>query len=412
MRAARCALLALAALALQAQTHTYIGQITASSVLIAWGSTAGSGGVNSIGRDSASLGHARVKVGDQNLETDRNWIEVKDLHPDTSYPYQVLVNNQKVGEGSVRTYPDRATTLAFFVIGDFGTGDANQRGIANAMWQEFQKHAQSGNPIRFVITMGDNIYADTNLGYIVVGSGDQDRDWERKFFQPYAELLKQIPFYPSLGNHDGNSSENRGDLSAYLDNFFFPENHPARWYKFSFGGLADFFALDSTTNTTGGHPEPIFKAGGDESNWLARGLAESKALWKIPYFHHPPFNAGPGHGASLNVLKHWTEMFQQNGVRVVFNGHEHNFQFSEDNDATGHIRYVLSGAGGELRNSNVMGNMGKAHIEGWAPQRHFCVVEIEGRTMRVIPMGAEQIVVKDHSGQQIGMPLVIQLPGQ
>lgn len=412
MRAVRCAALAFVALALQAQTHTYIGQITASSVLIAWGNTNGSGSVNSIGRESASMGHARVRVGDQNLETDRNWIEVKDLRPDTSYPYEVQVNNQKVGGGSVRTYPDRASSLAFFVIGDFGTGDANQRGIANAMWQEFQKRAQSANPIRFVITMGDNIYADTNLGYIVVGSGDQDRDWEKKFFQPYSELLKQIPFYPSLGNHDGNSSENRGDLSAYLDNFFFPENRPARWYKFSFGGLADFFALDSTTNTTGGHPEPIFKPGGDESNWLARSLAESKALWKIPYFHHPPFNAGPGHGASLNVLKHWTDMFQQNGVKVVFNGHEHNFQFSEDNDATGRIRYVLSGAGGELRNSNVMGNMAKAHVEGWAPQRHFCVVEIEGRTMRVTPVGAEPIVVKDRGGKPIAMPLVIQQPGQ
>ena len=412
MRAARLAFLALLALALHAQTHTYIGQITASSVLIAWGTTAGSGSVNSIGHDSASMGHARVKVGEQNLETDRNWIEVKDLRPDTAYPYEVQVNNQKVGEGSVRTYPDRAAKLAFFVIGDFGTGDANQRGISNAMWQEFQKRAQSDNPVRFVITMGDNIYADTNLGYLVVGSGDQDRDWEKKFFQPYAELLKQIPFYPSLGNHDGNSSENRGDLSAYLDNFFFPENRPARWYKFSFGGLADFFALDSTTNTTGGHPEPIFKPGGDQSNWLARSLSESKALWKIPYFHHPPFNAGPGHGASINVLRHWADMFQQNGVKVVFNGHEHNFQISEDNDATGHIRYIISGAGGELRNGNVSGNMAKAHIEGWAPQRHFCVVEIEGRTMRVIPVSTEPVVVKDRSGNPIGMPLVIQLPGQ
>jgi hypothetical protein len=406
----RLALLAFAALSLQAQTHTYIGQITANSVLIAWGTTAGTGSVNTIGYDSASMGHARIRIGDQNLETDRNWIDAKGLQPDTVYPYEVRVNNQKIGEGSVRTFPERASKLTFFVIGDFGTGDANQRGIANAMWQEFQKRAQSDNPVRFVITMGDNIYADTNLGYIVVRSGDQDRDWETKFFQPYADLLRQIPFYPSLGNHDGNSSENRGDLSVYLDNFFFPENRPARWYRFSFGGLADFFALDSTTNTTGGHPEPIFKAGGDESNWVAGSLSESKALWKIPYFHHPPFNAGPGHGASSNVLGHWMRIFQQNGVKVVFNGHEHNFQFSEDNDATGHIRYIISGAGGELRNGNVMGNMGKAHIEGWAPQRHFCVVEIEGRTMRVIPLSTEAIAVKDRAGHPIAMPLVIQLP--
>lgn len=408
----RIAFLLLAALAVQAQTHTYIGQLSATTVLIAWGTTAGTGSVNSIGRDSASMGHARVKLGDQTQETDRNWIEFTALKPDTAYPYEVQVNNQKVGDGAVRTYPERATRLAFFVIGDYGTGDRNQFGIADAMKAEFLKRAQTDNPVRFVITMGDNIYADTNLGYIVVRSGDQDSDWETKFFQPYAEILRQIPFYPSLGNHDGNSSENRGDLSAYLDNFFFPENKPARWYRFSFGGLADFFALDSTTNTTGGHPEPIFKPGGDQSNWVARSLADSKAPWKIPYFHHPPFNAGPGHGASINVLRHWTDLFQKNGVKVVFNGHEHNFQFSEDNDVTGHIRYVISGAGGELRPGNVSGNMAKAHIEGWSAQRHFCVVEIDGRTMRVIPISTEPMAVKGPSGNPIAMPLVIQLPGQ
>jgi hypothetical protein len=408
--AARLCAAALIAISAYAQNHTYIGQITATSVLIAWGSTSGSGGSNSIGRDSASMGHARVRLGTQTLETDKNWMEFTGLQPDTSYPYEVQVNNQKIGDGAVRTYPEKATRLAFFVIGDMGTGDANQRGIAGAMRQELLKRAQSDNPIRFVLTMGDNIYASTNLGYIVQGSGDQDRDWEAKFFQPYGDILRQVPFYPSLGNHDGNSSENRNDLSAYLDNFFFPGNVPARWYRFSFGGLADFFALDSTENSTGKHPEPIFSPGGEESNWLIKVMGESKAPWKIPYFHHPPFNAGPGHGASSKVLSHWVDLFQKSGVKVVFTGHEHNFQFSEDDDATGHIRYIVSGAGGELRAGNVSGNMEKAHIEGWAPQRHFCVVEIDGKTMRIYPVSTDTVVVKDRSGKPIQMPLTIQLP--
>ncbi len=102
-------------------------------------------------------------------------------------------------------------------------------------------------------------------------------------------------------------------------------------------------------------------------------------------------------------------MFQQNGVKVVLNGHEHNFQFSEDDDATGHIRYVISGAGGELRPGNVMGNMAKAHIEGWAPQRHFCIVEIDGRTMRVTPLSNDPMLVRDRNGRPIAMPIVIQL---
>ena len=403
-------LLAAATIWLHAQSHTYVGQITANSVLIAWGTTAGTGSVNSIGRDAASMGHARVRLGDQTQETERTWMEFHNLQPDTSYNYEVQVNNQKIGDGSVRTFPDHATRLAFLAMGDFGTGDSHQREIADAMRREYERRAQSDNPLRFVLTMGDNIYADTNLGYIVVRSGDQDRDWETKFFAPYAELLRHIPFFPTLGNHDGNSSENRNDLSAYLDNFFFPDNQPARWYRFSYGGLVDFFALDSTTNSTGKHPEPVFAPGGDESNWLAGVLAGSKAPWKIPYFHHPPFNAGPGHGASYNLLRHWVEMFKQNGVKVVFSGHEHNFQFSEDSDATDHVRYIITGAGGELRPANIMGNMAKAHIEGWAAQRHFLVVEIDGKTMRVTPVSSEPVTVKDRNGGTIAMPLVIQLP--
>ena len=50
--------------------------------------------------------------------------------------------------------------------------------------------------------------------------------------------------------------------------------------------------------------------------------------WKIPYFHHPPFNAGPRHPAAADEVPHFIESFKREGVKVVFSGHEHNFQFS------------------------------------------------------------------------------------
>lgn len=396
--------------ALGQTVYTYIGQITPTSVLIAWGTTQGKGGENTIGRDSASLGAATVRIGNQTIRTEKNWAEVGGLKPDTQYPYEVEIGGQRAGGGTVRTWPERATHLAFFVIGDYGTGAGAQRAIADAMWSEFQRRERLGEPIRFVITTGDNIYADVNAGYVILRSGSADADWASKFFAPYRELLQQIPFLPSIGNHDGNASENRGDLSTYLDNFFFPANRPARWYEFHFGGLADFFALDSTDNTTAGHPRPNYAPGGDQSRWLAEALAESTAPWKIPYFHHPPFNAGPGHGASANVLRHWLDLFERSGVKVVFSGHEHNFQFSEDSEATGHIRYVISGSGGELRPGNVMPNMVRAHIAGWAPVRQFLVVEIAGRTMHIAPISTDRVVVRDASGNPVAMPLVVQLP--
>jgi hypothetical protein len=389
--------------------HTYIGQITPRSVLIAWGSTQG-GGVNTIGRDSKPLGAAQVRIANHTFAVaDRNWFEVTGLEPDTVYPYEVDLNGKRIGGSAVRTWPVRATRLTFFVIGDYGDGGVGQRAVAAAMAAEFRRRAQAGDPVRFVITLGDNIYASANFGYVIKGSGSDDRDWETKFFQPYQPLLDRIPFLPSPGNHDGNSSERTADLNAYLDNFFFPGNRPARWYQFEFGGLAEFFSLDTTDNTPAGHPAPAYAPSGEQSRWLAEALPASKAPWKIPYFHHPPFNAGPGHGASYAVLRHWLDLFEKCGVRAVFSGHEHNYQFSEASGLTGHARYFISGAGGELRSGSVLQTMPHAHIEGWAAVRHFLVVEIDGGAMRVTPMSYEKFVVRDPSGQPLPISVDVRL---
>jgi hypothetical protein len=399
----------LAAFPLIAQdVRVYVGRITPQSVLLAWGATVGRS-ENTIGRDSVSLGPAEVRLGGRTLTTGRNWIEVSGLTPDTRYDYEILIKGRRVGGGEVQTYPERAARLAFFVIGDYGNGSPGQRAVAEAMWREFERRAQSGNPVRFVLTVGDNIYADIRLPGIDLRSGDADRDWEPKFFGPYRELIRRIPFYPTLGNHDGNATENRGDLPTYLDNFFFPDNRPERWYEFSYGGLADFFALDTTENTLTGPPAPVYLPAGEQSRWLARALPQSKAPWKIPYFHHPPFTAGPEHPPSRKALEGWLDLFQKNGVRVVFSGHEHNFQFSEDSGATGHIRYIVSGAGGSLRRGNVERAMAAAHIEGWAAMRHFLAVEIDGAEMRVTPIAPGGMDVRDRHGNLVPLPLVIRL---
>jgi hypothetical protein len=393
-----------------AQTvHTYVGQVTSNSVLIAWGTAQGKAGENTIGRGSKPLGPATVRIADKTVKAKKNWTEVRGLRPDTPYPYEISIGGRRAGGGTVRTWPQQAKRLTFFVIGDYGDGSGEQRTLATAMWNEFQRRERAGEPVRFVITTGDNIYGD-GAGPGVPASGSADADWESKFFTPYHDLLQQIPFLPSPGNHDGNASENRADLNAYLDNFFFPRNRPARWYEFHFGGLADFFALDSTDNSTSGHPAPAYAPNGSESRWLASAMAKSSAPWKIPYFHHPPFNAGPGHPASYDDLRHWVNLFAHQGVKVAFSGHEHNFQFSEDSDVTGHVRYVVSGSGGELRPANIEDNMTPAHIAGWAPVRQFLVVEVEGKTMQITPVSTEPVMVRDPSGKAVGMPLVIRLP--
>jgi len=388
--------------------YTYVGNLASTSVLIAWGSTKGP---NTIGRSSETLGKAVLTVGDKKIDASRNWAVATGLEPDHEYHYEVAVDGKKIGEGRAHTWPEHATTLCFFVLGDYGTGTEAQFKISRAMEREYTKRAASKNPVRFVITTGDNIYADLNLGFKVLHSGDDDADWDAKFFKPYQTILREVPFYPSPGNHDGNSTENRGDLNAYLDNFYYPGNKPARWYKFQFADLAEFFSLDSTTNTESGRPRPVYAEDSEEFTWARKNLAASEVPWKIPYWHHPIFNAGPFHHSSYKDLQQFLPVFQQAGVKVVFSGHEHNFQFSEQNENTSRIRFVVSGAGGELRHGDVRHKMPAARIEGWSPELHFLIVEVEGKEMRVTPMGADApLNPVDHNGSPVKMPLVIRLP--
>lgn len=382
--------------------YTYIGDVGPNQALIAWGTTTGE---NTIGRTSPSHGPAVVRIDGKEIKVaDKNWTLVTGLKPDTNYPYEVLVRGRVIGKSQVRTWPEKSQKLRFFVIGDFGSGDSAERSVAAEMIKEFQRKS-GDNPVRFVLTTGDNIYGTFGFTLRFNNSGDRDTHWESRFFRPYETLISRIPFYPSLGNHDGNETESRGDLPVYLDNFFFPSHEPSRYYRFSYGGLADFFALDSTANSETGPPRPAYAKGGDQHSWLESNLSDSKVPWKIPYFHHPIFNAGPRHPAAADEMAHFVDLFKKNGVKVVFSGHEHNFQFSKKNAETGNIRYFVSGAGGELRTGDIRGSMDRAQIEGWAPILHFLSVEIDDKEMRVTPISPSGFSAVTSDGKKIELPL-------
>ena len=389
--------------------HTYVGSLDANSVLLAWGTTAGK---NTIGRSSPSFGEATVEIDGRKLTSRANWIVIGDLKPETDYPYSVRLGGRVIGNGKVHTWPEKSNRLVFFVIGDFGTGHRPQYEIAQAMWKEFQRRESSGNPVRFVLTTGDNIYGDlNNILFGIKNTGDDDSDWESKFFNPYSHLIARIPFYPSLGNHDGNETESRGDLNAYLDNFFFPNDRPSRWYTFTYGGnFAQFFALDTTLNTESGAEHAQYLPDGEQFRWMQRVMSASTAEWKIPYFHNPPFNAGPRHAASYHELQHWIRLFHDSGVKVAFNGHEHNLQFSQVDELSGGVRFVISGAGGQLRASDIHRKLAKSNIAAWAPMHHFLVVQIEDKRMSITPIGFDKITVRDAAEQTVPMPLIVQLP--
>lgn len=380
----------------------YIGETSAQHVLVAWG-TADGERRNTIGRASESHGPATVSLNGDHRVTDRNWLTVRDLKPDTEYPYEVKLRGRLIGKGSVRTMPLAATTLDFFVIGDYGNGSKMQKSVATAMWQEYARLKSERKHVRFVLTVGDNIYADHFLGIpLPKGTGDEDAHWRRKFFDPYEPLLREIPFYATAGNHDGRESESEADLDVLLDNFFYPGDRPALNYRLPAGGLADFFGIDTTANTD----VPIES----RAKWLEGELAASKAPWKIVFGHHPPYTAGPNHPPSLREMRPFLELFRRYRVAVYFCGHEHNFQVSAAAKEMAPARMILSGAGGELRTGNVLREMRAAQIAAWSPLHHFLHVRIEGDRMMVKPVGPVAVRPVGADGKPVAVPIIINQP--
>lgn len=387
--------------------YTYVIDTGPHYVELAWGTVDGD---NTIGRSSPSHGLATIEIAGRKIVSQLNYVTVGDLEPDHQYTYKVSLGTLTAGQGIVRTWPETASKLTFFVIGDFGSGAAPQYKIAARMWDEFQKHQNTDSPVRFILSMGDNIYGNiANAFGGIFGTGSKDSDWGPKFFQPYEPLIARIPFFPSIGNHDGNETEARGDLPTLLDNFAFPNDKPGRYYTFTFGGLAQFFALDSTRNTESGSPTPFYYEDGAQFRWMRQEFAKAHPPWVIPFYHHPVFNGGPLHAPSLRDLHHWVDLFGSSGVKVVFNGHEHNFQMSEANDLSHGIRFITSGAGGELRGGSIQKKMAKANIAAWAAQNHFLLVEIDGKTMNVTPLSFEPMHIVDSTGSPVPLPITMTL---
>jgi tartrate-resistant acid phosphatase type 5 len=213
----------------------------------------------------------------------------------------------------------------FLAIGDWGTGGRGQRRVAQAMAARAE-----ATPIDFVITTGDNFYPRG------VSSAD-DPQWRQKFEDVYAAASLQVPFFPSLGNHD-----HMGDPDAQVA---YSERNPlwrmpGRYYSHTVelddGQQALFVVLD-TDDLNMRIRSPSFEA---QMEWLEETLAGSSARWRIVYGHHPLYSYSiRGHN---RWLVHLLEpLFVRYGVDVYLAGHDHNLQLLRPVEG---VHYVVTGA--------------------------------------------------------------------
>ena len=234
--------------------------------------------------------------------------------------------------------PNLSDSLKFAAIGDNGTGDREQYDVANQMTK---LHATF--PFELVIMLGDNMYGGQSPG-----------DFVKKFEQPYAALLKaNVQFQASLGNHDRPSNVS-----------YKPYNMNGQRYYTFVRKQVRFFALDTTLMDK------------KQLDWLETALRDSRAEWKICYFHHPLYSDGGRHGSSVDLRLLVEPILVRHGVDVVFSGHDHVYERLKPQKG---IYYFVSGAAGQLRKGNMRPNTETAAL--FDQDQSFMAVEVAGADM-------------------------------
>lgn len=268
-----------------------------------------------------------------------NYVELNSLTPDTVYYYQCGSDSS----GWSKTYqlqtapslPSRG--IHFGAMGDSRTNRDRRRAVNNLI---INNGSYFGSYPELLLMNGD-----------LVASGDDMELW-RNYALDIQNVSANITVMPVQGNHEFGDFLN----SYYKQNFLLPENGNDEWYYSFSWGLAHFTALDTET-----HGLPPYTA--QDLNWIKDDLelaaTDPTVLWKFVFFHQPPF-ASASHDERLDIKSQWSPLFEQFGVDIVFNGHNHFYERSypvnhnNEYNATGdpdyfdpeYPIYVISGAAG------------------------------------------------------------------
>jgi hypothetical protein len=410
-----------------------------------------------IGAGSTPYGPARVEVRDLGgrvvavEETGaQNWVWVRGLSPDSHYRYRVFVSGRPWAEDELRDWsfdrdgrgalrpsgrrydprfhthpaPSQYAPLAFAAMGDCGTGvrtpstrERVQREVAASLERSVLRDA-----VRFVVLLGDNVYARERVGLRTLGSGDEDDDWFFPFYQPYRHVLARVPFYPVVGNHDSAEQEASDDREQMLDNFLLAARagpggdleealiDPCLVYRLPIGRDLELYALDTSTPLELQHRR-MFRR--EESRaFIEKCLGPPRPdspRWRIPFMHHPPWSGGPEHDADDEVIEHLVPRFREAGARIVLAGHEHAFQHLVREG----MHVFISGAGGKVCSRTPEG-LAAAGCEAWALHGHYLLVRVSHAQVTVQPLGPGNaasdpapIVVLSPQGTPVTTPIVI-----
>jgi len=349
----------------------YLQHVTQHSMTIMWETNIPSTSTVAYGESRFGVrfkkGEPKVAPLDQKV-TDEKLVTIHELtlpklKTQTNYFYKVISTADTAkAESAINPFQTAVredSAFAYVVCGDNRSNPER--------WNKITTAALAERP-NFVLNVGD-----------VVGNGNNKAAWAKEYFHPASELMKSVPNYISIGNHERNAEW-----------YYKYSSYPGKenYYSFDYGN-AHFTVVDSNQNFSK-------KSGEVQLRWIAEDLARSKAKWKFVIHHHPPYSSdyddygntgfSSGHLGDLNI-RTLAPIYEKYGVDIVWCGHIHDYERTwpiadnKVNQKTGVI-YIQTGGGA-------------APLEQFAPTRswftakllrnwQYCYVTIFNGTFRMM----------------------------
>lgn len=278
------------------------------------------------------------------------------LQPGTRYEYEVP--GFPDAKGSFHTAAAANTPYRFLVYGDTRTRHDVHRKVVEAILKD-------GVP-DFAIQSGD-----------LVENGEDSSLWPI-YFDIEKDLLRQLSFFPVLGNHERNARD-------FYD--FFQAMTP--YYSFDWGN-AHFMVLNSDIASSAVNQPAREAFWREQSKWLEDELiASQNKEYRVVVAHHPPFSAVSNRQGSNPEMRALVPMFEKYHVSIAFFGHDHNYQRNLQNG----INYVISGGGGaplyDVDKPDAATSQKAISVE------NFVKVSVEGKVMKVVAKGLDGKVLDE-----------------
>jgi hypothetical protein len=233
------------------------------------------------------------------------------LTPGTAYKYRVGSDGNWSDTGTFMTEAEKEQNYNFLYMTDSqGANSQDYQIWANTLRQGLDHYPDS----KFLVMTGDEVDA-----------GSLESQWLDYFGKPQ-DMLMNLPLMAAVGNHEGPYNDN------YYHHFHYPNDSindplpPGSVYSFDYGD-AHIMILNTMDMGWDDRQKESFK---QQIEWLKREVAETDKKWKVVGFHKAIYSVG-GHaldGDILELRKMLYPVFDELGIDVVLQGHDHTFMRS------------------------------------------------------------------------------------